>query len=238
MKPWQGIVPEAEQAAYAKAGLGRPVGFGRKPALLIIDVQYRTVGTSPAPLLVAMDEFSTSCGNTGWQAIPHIVAILACFRKFGWPVLYPYVAPKETFDQGRVSERNPGIMKIERRGYDIVEEVAPRPSDILLPKKHFSAFFGTPLVSYLVNSGIDSLVVTGCTTSGCVRASVMDAAAYNFRVVVPHDAVYDRSATSHAVNLFDMAAKYADVLTTKETLNKCEVLGAEIFSSGQERARV
>ena len=100
MKPWQGIVPEAEQAAYAKAGLGRPVGFGRKPALLIIDVQYRTVGTSPAPLLVAMDEFSTSCGNTGWQAIPHIVAILACFRKFGWPVLYPYVAPKETFESG------------------------------------------------------------------------------------------------------------------------------------------
>ena len=88
----------------------------------------------------------------------------------------------------------------------------------MLPKKHPSAFFGTPLASYLINAGADSIVVTGCTTSGCVRSTVVDGFSYNFRALVPYDAVYDRSATSHAVNLFDMAWKYADVLSTDEAL--------------------
>ena len=109
-------------------------------------------------------------------------------------------------------------MGIAANGYDFVAEVAPRDGDILVPKKHPSAFFGTPLASYLVEQGADTVVVTGCTTSGCVRGSVVDAFAYNFRVAVPHDAVYDRSATSHAVNLFDMAEKYADVSDTAELL--------------------
>ena len=87
---------------------------------------------------------------------------------------------------------------------------------MLLPKRHPSAFFGTPLASYLIERGVDTLVVTGSTTSGCVRASVVDAFAYNFRVVVPHDAVYDRTPTVHKVNLFDMAQKYADVTSTDE----------------------
>ena len=95
-------------------------------------------------------------------------------------------------------------------------EIAPRPEDTLIPKKHPSAFFGTPLVSYLVDKGIDSIIVTGCTTSGCVRGSVVDAFAYNFRVAVCSDAVYDRSHVSHCVNLFDMSEKYADVMTTDQ----------------------
>jgi nicotinamidase-related amidase len=126
------------------------------------------------------------------------------------------VAPKESFDSGRLSDKVPAIMSVPAKGYEFVAEVAPQPSDILLPKKHPSAFFGTPLVSYLINLGVDSLIVTGCTTSGCVRGSVVDAFAYNFRVAVPSDAVYDRSAVSHAVNLFDMSEKYADVMTTAE----------------------
>ena len=96
---------------------------------------------------------------------------------------------------------------------------------MLIPKKHPSAFFATPLTSHLIDLGADTLVVTGCTTSGCVRGSVVDAFAFNFRVLVPHDAVYDRSATSHAVNLFDMASKYADVGTTAEILEKLRPLG-------------
>ena len=109
------------------------------------------------------------------------------------------------------------------RGHDFVDEIAPRDGDVLLPKKHPSAFFGTPLASYLINAGVDTLVVTGCSTSGCVRGSVVDAFAYNYRVLVPQDAVYDRSKVSHAVNLFDMAEKYADVGPTDfciETLSK------------------
>jgi maleamate amidohydrolase len=217
-KPWDGVIPADEQAAYKAAGLGRSAGIGSRPGLLIIDVQYRTVGTEPKPFHDAIKEFPTSCGEVGWAAVPNIRRILAEFRARGWPVLYPHVSPKETFDKGRLSEKMPAIMTVQRRGYDFVEEIAPEPDDILLPKKHPSAFFGTPLASYLINAGVDTLVVTGCTTSGCVRSSVVDAFAYNFRVMVPHDAVYDRSATSHAVNLFDMAAKYADIVTTEDAL--------------------
>ncbi len=217
-KPWDGIIPEDEQRAYNAAGFGRATGLGKRPALLIIDVQYRTVGTTPKPFWEAIKEFPTACGDVGWNAVRHIERILRLFRERNWPVLYPYVAPKEAFDFGRLSDKVPAIMTVASKGYEFVAEVAPREQDILLPKKHPSAFFGTPLVSYLINTGADSLVVTGCTTSGCVRGSVVDAFAYNFRVLVPHEAVYDRSATSHAVNLFDMASKYADVLSTDETV--------------------
>ncbi len=216
MKPWDGIISAEEQKAYHAAGFGRASGLGRRPALLIIDVQYRTVGTTPKPFWEAIKEFPTSCGETGWNAVRHIETLLSLFRRNNWPVLYPYVSQKETFDHGRLSDKVPAIMGVAQRGYDFVAEVAPRDGDILLPKKHPSAFFGTPLASYLINVGADTLVVTGCTTSGCVRGTVVDGFAYNFRIAVPQDAVYDRSATSHAVNLFDMASKYADVMPTAE----------------------
>ena len=220
MKPWDGIIPTEEQEAYRAAGFGRPTGIGEKPALLIIDVQYRTVGSEPRPIREAIKEYSTACGEAGWAAVKNISRLLALFRQNGWPVLYPYVSPKEKFDQGRLSDKVPAIMGVAARGYDFVAEVAPREGDVLLPKKHPSAFFGTPLASYLVGLGADTLVVTGCTTSGCVRGTVVDGFAYNFRILVPHDCVYDRSAVSHAVNLFDMSEKYADVITCGEAIER------------------
>ena len=223
-QPWDGIVSEEEQRAYSAAGFGRPSGFGERPALLIIDVQYRTVGTTPMPFWEAIKEFPTSCGEAGWAAVANIRRLLDVFREKGWPVLYPHVAPKETFDTGRLADKVPALMTVARRGYDFVAEVAPRPGDVLLPKKHPSAFFGTPLASYLVESGADTLIVTGCTTSGCVRGSVVDGFSYNFRTCVPSDAVYDRSRTSHAVNLFDIASKYADVMSTDDVLGALAAL--------------
>ena len=217
-KPWDGIISEEEQRAYNAAGFGRATGLGKRPALLIIDVQYRTTGTTPKPFWQAIEEYPTSCGEVAWQAVGHIAELLAVFRERQWPVLYPYVAPKQSFDFGRLSDKVPAIMGVAAKGYEFVAEIAPAEHDILLPKKHPSAFFGTPLASYLINAGADTLVVTGCSTSGCVRGSVVDAFAYNFRVLVPQDAVYDRSATSHAVNLFDMASKYADVMPTVDAV--------------------
>ena len=219
MKPWDKIIPQHEQEAYRVAGFGRPSGLGKRPCLLIIDVQYRTVGTEPRPFMEAIKEFPTACGQVGWDAVRQIARLLALFRQKGWPVIYPYVSQKETFDKGRLADKVPALMTVARRGYDFVPDVAPEGNDVLLPKKHPSAFFGTPLASYLIERAVDTLVVTGCTTSGCVRGSVVDGFAYNFRALVPHDAVYDRSQVSHAVNLFDMSEKYADVMSTDEALN-------------------
>ena len=188
MKPWDGIIPTEEQEAYRAAGFGRPTGIGRRPALLIIDVQYRTVGTEPRPFWEAIKEFPDLLrrGRLGGGA----AISRACSRSSATtagPCSIPMCRRRRRSINGRLSDKVPAIMGVAARGYDFVAEVAPREDDVLLPKKHPSAFFGTPLASYLIDLGADTLVVTGCTTSGCVRGTVVDAFAYNFRVLVPHD---------------------------------------------------
>lgn len=225
-RPWDGIISDEEQRAYGAAGFGKPGGLGTRPALLIIDVQYRTTGTESRPFWVSIKEFPTSCGDVAWAAVEKIAPLLAQFRDKGWPVLYPHVAPKKVYDAGRLAAKVPSIMTIPEKGYEFVAGIAPREGDILVPKRHPSAFFGTALTSYLIDLAADTLVVTGCTTSGCVRGSVVDAFAYNFRVAVPEDAVYDRSHVSHAVNLFDMSEKYADVMPAAELAEKLAALPA------------
>jgi nicotinamidase-related amidase len=223
-RPWTGIISEDEEKRYEAAGFGRPSGIGTRPALLIIDVQYRTTGTQRVPFYEALKEYKTSCGDVAWGAVDHIVPLLQLFRRQGFPVLYPYVSPKQSFDGGRLAEKVPALMQIPMAGYEFVKEIAPAADDVLLPKKHPSAFFGTPLVSYLVERQIDTLVVTGCTTSGCVRGTVVDGFAYNFKVLVPEECVYDRSPVSHAVNLFDMASKYADVRPVADAMALIQAL--------------
>lgn len=220
MKPWDSVISDEEQRAYAASGFGRPSGLGKRPALLIIDVQYRTVGTQRLPFWQAIEEFPTSCGEVGWQAVDALVPLLALFREKGWPVLYPHVAPKQAYDGGRLAEKVPAIMGIPAKGYEFVAEIAPLPEDILLPKKHPSAFFGTALCSHLIDKQADTVIVAGCTTSGCVRGTVVDAFSLNFKVAVPQECVYDRGATSHAVNLFDLGQKYADVLPVADLMTQ------------------
>jgi maleamate amidohydrolase len=216
-KPWDGIVPAEDQEVYALAGFGTPVGFGSRPALLVIDVQYRTVGHDPAkPIREAIKEYPTATGTLGWKAVPHIAEIVASFRRRGFPVIFPHIAPKAAYDRGQFADKVPGVMSINAAGYEFVREVAPQEGDILIPKFQASAFSGTTLLSHLIRLKVDSIVFTGCTTSGCVRASVVDGASLNFKCVVPEDAVYDRGVASHAVNLFDMANKYADVMPARD----------------------
>lgn len=220
MRPWSGLVPQEELDIYVDAGFGGSTEIGMRPALLIVDVQYRTVGSRRVPIRESMKEFPTSCGEIAWAAVDNIAQLLELFRKRKWPVIYPYVAPKIASDYARVAEKSPGLMTPPGKGYDFVEEVAPADVDLKLPKRHPSAFFGTPLTSYLIDMNVDTLIVTGCATSGCIRGTVVDGFSYNFRVAVPEDAVFDRSQVAHAVNLFDMASKYADVAPTSQILER------------------
>ncbi|PPR79684.1 MAG: Maleamate amidohydrolase [Alphaproteobacteria bacterium MarineAlpha2_Bin1] len=216
MKPWDKLISDKEKKAYRAAGFGRKGGMGIKPVLLIIDVQYRTAGSSAKPFWDSIKEYPTSCGDVAWTAIKNISDILKTFRKNNWPIIYPHVAPKKSYDGGQLALKVPEIMNISEEGYKFVKEVEPTEKDILVPKKHPSAFFGTSLSSYLIDLKADTLILTGCTTSGCIRASVIDAFSLNYKIIVPHDAVYDRSVTSHAINLFDISEKYADVMTSNQ----------------------
>jgi maleamate amidohydrolase len=225
MKPWDDVISAEEQRAYAAAGFGRASGLGQRPALLIIDVQYRTVGTKRAPFWEAIEEFPTSCGDVGWRAVDALVPLVALFRERGWPVMYPHVAPKVAHEGGRLAEKIPAIMNIPSKGYEFVAEIAPHEGDVLLPKKHPSAFFATALCSHLIDKQVDTVVVAGCTTSGCVRGTVVDAFSLNFKVAVPQECVYDRSITSHKVNLFDMGQKYADVMPVAQLMEELRRVG-------------
>ncbi|HBP28006.1 MAG: isochorismatase family protein [Advenella sp.] len=219
-RPWDDLITNADKAAYATAGFGGSGGMGKHPALLIIDMQYRTTGTARVPIAEAMKEFPTSCGDAAWAAADQVKPLLSLFRSKNWPVLYPHVAPKKLYDRGRLTEKVPTMMDIPLRGYEFFGDLAPIEGDILIPKHHPSAFFGTSLASHLVNLGVDTLLMVGCTTSGCIRASVVDGFSYNYHVIVPEDCVYDRGEVSHVVNLFDMSQKYAEVLPANELLKR------------------
>jgi maleamate amidohydrolase len=224
---WRAAIPAEEWELYEAAAFGRPTGMGTRPAVLVIDVQYRTVGDEPAPIRESMRRwYRTSCGQAGWDVVGRLGPLLEAARANGTPVVYPHVAVKSAADAGRTGTKIPSLMAVDRHGYEFVEQVAPRPGDLLIPKRHPSAFFGTALVSYLIDLGVDTVILTGCTTSGCVRATASDAFAYNFRCVVVEDCVYDRSVTSHNVNLFDIQAKYGDVVPSPEVITSLGALGA------------
>lgn len=217
-KVWDDLITEQEKELYRITGFGGPTGVGKSCALLVIDVQNRTIGSRPMPVLEAIKEYPTSCGEYGWNALPHIKTLVDYFHDKGWPVFYPHVAVKSSHDEGQFGAKVPAVMKIPSSGYGFPDAVAPKPGDIGIAKYHPSAFFGTSLNSYLIGLGIDTLIITGATTSGCVRGTVVDASSLNYKVVVAEDAVFDRVPSSHAVNLFDMASKYADVLPTADII--------------------
>lgn len=220
MDEWAGLISEREMDIYAVAGFGHRVGLGSRPALLIIDVQYRTLGRERMETLdAATTQYPTACGLPGWEAVDRLVPVLSAARAAGVPVIYPHVAPKDRTTVGRLGDKNVLIADIEQGGYEFVDEVRPAPEDILVPKDHPSAFFGTAMLSHLVARGVDTLLIAGATTSGCVRATVVDAFSMNFRVAVIRDAVFDRGETSHRVNLFDIWSKYADLLHASEVVD-------------------
>ena len=221
-RPWDGVVSEADLEVYRKAGFGRTGGLGKRPVLLVIDVQYRTVGNTPKPILESLQDYPTSCGEYGWRAVSQIEKLVQVFRRHKLPIIYPSIAPKTPRDMGRFANKMPSAPQDNPKAFEIVESIAPAPDDIILYKHFSSAFFGTALATHLVRLGANSLVLTGCTTSGCVRATAVDACSLDYRIVVPEDAVYDRGQVSHAVNLFDIANKYADVVPTAEAVQIVE----------------
>jgi nicotinamidase-related amidase len=213
MANWREFIPAADWELYSTIGLGRPTGLGARPALLVIDVQFRTLGDKPLPLRESItSSYATSCGQNGWDALPVIAEIIASSRSTDVPVLYPCVPYRSASQAGQVARKAPGLLAADAHAHEFPEAIAPSAGDRTVPKTHASAFHGTPLMSYLVDLGIDTVLLTGCTTSGCVRATAVDASAHNLKTVVVEDGVYDRVTMSHCVSLFDIQAKYGEVM--------------------------
>jgi maleamate amidohydrolase len=231
---WNQFLTERDKQVFAQAGYGARAGFGKRPALLVIDVSWAFTGEKPEPLLEAIKSWPSSSGEDAWKAVDHIKPLIAKAREKGLPVIYTTnVKRADAWDRGgwEWKKDRPKPKKASNRdGYEIIDDVKPGPKDIVVIKQKPSGFFGTPLASYLTLLGADSVVVTGGTTSGCVRATCVDAFSNNYRVALVEDGVFDRSQASHAMTLCDLNAKYADVVKTEEVLTYFDTLPEGLFN--------
>ena len=196
---------DATDALYRRAGLGHKLGFGDCPALLIVDMQ---VGfTDPAKSSLAGD-FNDQIGAIG--------KLISSARASKIPVIFTVIAYESVgqVDGSLWLKKIPALRSFVS-GSELVK-LDPRleadPGDLIIYKRFASAFFGTDLNSTLSGLAVDTLVIAGCTTSGCIRATVVDAISYGFRPIVPLEAIGDRAANPHQANVFDIDAKYGDVV--------------------------
>lgn len=220
---WDRFLTDRDRQVFTASGFGQRAGWGEKPALIIIDVTYAFTGEGEA-IEESLRKYPLSCGAESWPAIRQTQRLLTAARKAGLPVFYTlteYRSDKADAGgwTGKHLNATHSSMLEGSKGGQIVEELRPAAGEVVISKKKPSAFFGTPIVSYLIDRNIDTVIITGCTTSGCVRASVVDAFSYNYRIVVPEDCVFDRGQASHAINLFDMHQKYADVIPADEAIS-------------------
>ena len=204
-------------AYYTRIGFAGRVGFGMRPALVVIDCNHACANPALSPIGIAMD-----------AEIRNIRRLLDRVRAKRFPVVHTTVVVEDgqLRDAGWFVTKVPAMAAM-RPGTKLVEflpEVAPVPGEVVLEKRFPSAFYGTILHSYLTRCGVDTVVVTGNSTSGCVRATVVDAVSAGFRVVIPRQCVADRVPLSHVVNLFDMDAKYGDVMEIDEVLAAIDTL--------------
>lgn len=240
---WEKYLTDRDRRIFSSAGWEQRIGYGERPALIVVDVNVNFVGEEPEPILESIRKWPMSCGEDGWAAMAVINKLLAASRAKGIPVIYTTFAWRpDGFDFGGWAWKNNRIFEDERilvHGNEISPEIEPEPTDIVLIKKKPSAFFGTPLMGYLTSLKVDSLLVTGTTTSGCVRATVIDGFSHNLRCTLVEDACFDRSEISHAINLFDMNAKAADVRPSDEVLEYIEALPDGLFElpKGQSVSR-
>jgi maleamate amidohydrolase len=233
MAMWADVLTERDKQVFAAAGYGKRQGFGRKPAVIVVDVNYNFVGDTPEPILESIKKYRNSCGEEGWQGVGQIRRLLDAARAATVPIFYSTAPARQTALtagrwHGKNSRGGEDFQSQARDGNEIVRDIAPQDGDIVILKEKPSVFFGTPLMSYLHELQVDTLLVVGTTTSGCVRATVVDAFSYNFKVVVVEECVFDRGQTSHKVNLFDMQAKYADVVPLEAALGYLDELAREL----------
>lgn len=226
-KPWDGVIPPQDIDVFKGRYLPieRPMGAGARPAVIVVDMTAEFVGEK------GPDGHS---GGSNAQAVKATASLLEAARAADVPIFYTKrmavpVAAVRPVDRGRWKRPESEYLPPEpldhrdrerhRDGDRIVDELAPADDDVVIHKGEMpSAFFGTRLASYLTYHLVDTTIITGMTTSGCVRASVVDAFQHNYRVLVPYQCVADRSGISHAVSLFDLHMKYADVVDTQDVI--------------------
>lgn len=197
----------------------RETSIKGRTALLMIDLYQLSFAGGERPVGALQAEFPSSCGEYAWQALPHIQAVLHSARKASLPVFYSTRDLRNASQPKTVTATHrKGAKVLNLADYDIQPELAPEPHEMMIYKERASCFFGTPLISHLQKHQIETLIVCGESTSGCVRATVVDGYSYGLHMVVVEEGVFDRNWTAHQANLFDLHHKYADVMHADEVV--------------------
>ena len=211
---WRDIVPEDILTLYSH--YARDVFVGPRAALLAIDLYELAYQGGPHPVAEVSKVYPSSCGEHAWNAIPPTVRLFNAARAAGLPIFYSTSDTRPQSSPAAVVATKRRGIPVDPEVYAIRPEFAPQPGDVVITKMRASAFFGTPLTAHLTQLGIQSLIVCGESTSGCVRASVVEGYSHGYHVTVAEECCFDRSPLSHKVNLFDMHHKYADVMNIDE----------------------
>ena len=197
----------SDKEMYNRRGFANRIGFGKNPALLIID------------FINAFTDISCPLGSDLDREIEASKRLLKMFRENSFPVHFTTTAYEKGFASAGVFIKKVPSLAYLQQGTNLVEiddRLKPESCETVWEKKYASAFFGTALASALTAQKIDTLIIAGCTTSGCIRASAVDACQHGFRTIVVRECVGDRSVSAHEANLSDLDAKYADVVNLKE----------------------
>jgi nicotinamidase-related amidase len=206
---WDHLLEEDDRTVIQKGGFadsGAQVwesrGTGENPLVLVVDVQNKGVG-KPGPITEAIEAHPLAMGDIALEAVKEVEQLLGVARDAGVPVMYTRSTP-------------PSYDYKNHEDLQIVEQIAPRGDEVVLEKSRASPFYRTDILTRLTERGIDTVVIVGTTTSGCVRASAVDAQSAGFDVIVPQECVFDRIKASHEVGLLDMWMKYGEVVEREE----------------------
>jgi nicotinamidase-related amidase len=207
---WRDVIPADVLEIYRH--YRRETFIGDKPALIAIDLYELAYQGGPKPVAEVAKTYPSSCGINAWRAIEPTRRLIAAARAAGLPVFYSTTDARPDSRPAAVKSTKRQRQATDAALYAIRAEFAPEPGDLVITKQRASAFFGTPLAAHLVELGVRSVIMIGESTSGCVRASAVDAYSHGFHVVLVEECCFDRSELSHKVNLFDLHHKYADVM--------------------------
>lgn len=219
MKPWEQYLNDSDRAVLERGRFARRMGYGIRPAVVVIDAQRYMVGEDGND-----ENWPSSCGAVGRTALGHIQRVVEQAQQNEVPCFFtlfeldPQGNDIGVYGRKRDLLDSPHWCLAGTPGAQLAPQLTPAQQDLVFVKKKPSGFHGTPLLGYLVERQIDTVIIVGGATSNCIRATVFDASSYNFRTIVPQEAVFDRIAISHAISLFDMDRQFADVVPVDDVL--------------------
>lgn len=212
---WSDLLSAADRAFIEASGYGRALTLGHRPALLMIDFQYNYLGLDQ-PAIEQLGVYPTGGGSSAWQAMRRALTVLEAARTAGTPIVFSRIAYPADRSQNNTFTKKRGAAEAfidGAPGTQLAADLAVRGDELVVTKENASAFFGTDLNDWLRHRGVDTVLITGLSTSGCVRATAVDAASHGLNVVVVADATADRVDLSRRVTLLDIWMKYGNLMS-------------------------